>query len=94
MSGVTHSEIREALIAALANVEGVDVEELEQGVAANGGDSLYELDSKVAECVIAEVGEAFGVPLVGPADLPPDQYATIEALLDLLQGSLAATSEV
>ncbi len=94
MSGATRSEIREALIAALANVEGVDVVEFEHEVAATGGENLYELDSKVAECVIAEVGESFGVTLAGPADLPPDQYATIEALLDMLQGSPAGTREV
>jgi len=93
MSGVTRGDIREALLAALANVEGVDVEDLEREMAATGGENLYELDSKVAECVIAEIGEAFGVTLAGPADLPPDQYATIEALLDMLQDRIAPPSE-
>lgn len=93
MNGITRGEIREALIAALANVEGVDPAEAEAAVAAAGGDFLYELDSKVAECVIAEIGQAFGVTLAGPADLPADQYATVEALLDLLEHQLASAPE-
>lgn len=93
MSEVTRAEIREALIAALANVEGVCAEEIEAAAESAGGDALYELDSKVAECVIAEVGEAFSVTLGGPADLLPEQYATLEALLDMLQDQISAAAK-
>jgi hypothetical protein len=80
-------EIREALVAALANVDGVEPADAEQSIAAVG-DDRYELDSKVAECVIAEVGEVFGVDLPPPADLLPHQYASLGALLDQMDERL------
>jgi hypothetical protein len=94
VSELSRSEIREALIAAIADVEGVDDAAVELELAAVGGDALYELESKVAECVIAALGEGFGITLAGPADLRPDQYATIESLLDLLEAELSKLQEV
>jgi acyl carrier protein len=87
VSSISRSEVRNALIAALANVDGDDPAETERRVSALG-DADYELDSKVAECVIAEVGEAFGVELPAPADLRAHQYASVGALLDLMQKRL------
>lgn len=84
MGGINRADIRKALVAALANVEGVHPAEVDSAVEAVGGDACYELDSKTAECVIAEIGHAYGVTLAGPADLPAEAYATIDALLDML----------
>ena len=52
---------------------------------------MFELDSKVAECVLAVASVKFGIKATGPADLLPEQYATLEALLDLLESRLCPT---
>lgn len=88
MTGISRSEVREALIDALANVDGDDPADTERQVALVGDDG-YDLDSKVAECVIAEVGEVFGVELPAPADLRTYQFASVAALLDLLHERLS-----
>jgi hypothetical protein len=77
--------VRDALIEAIANVEGVDESEIESAIAHLGGDEMYELDSKSAEAVLAEVGETLGVATLGPADLRPEQYASLAALIVLVQ---------
>jgi hypothetical protein len=91
LSTTTREEIRAALLKAVANVEGVDVDEIEDAVDGLGGDEQYELDSKTAEAVLAEVGETLGFTPVGPADLDPDRYATLVALLDLVEGAFNLT---
>jgi hypothetical protein len=91
LSTTTREEIRAALLKAVANVEGVDVGEIEDAVDGLGGDERYELDSKTAEAVLAEVGEALGFHPVGPADLDKHQYATLGALLHLIEGALNLT---
>jgi acyl carrier protein len=88
MTAVARQAIREALIDALANVEGVDDVEIRDAIDDLGGDNMYELQSKTAEAVLAEVGEALGFTPVGPADLLPEQFATLEALVDLVEASL------
>lgn len=88
MVAVTRQTVRDGLIEALANVEGVDDVEIEDAVTDLGGDQMYELQSKTAEAVLAEVGEAFGFTPVGPADLQPEQYATLDALVDLVEAAL------
>lgn len=85
---VSRDAVRQALVEALANVEGVGLGDVEAAVAANGGDSFYELDSKTAECLIGPLTAKFGRRLPGPADLQPEQYATIESLADLVFGEL------
>lgn len=93
MPDVTREEIRDALIDALAEVEGLAGGDFRRELS-NRGELLYELESKVAECVIAALSEQFGVALPGPADLRSDQYATIEALTDLVQEALSTRAEV
>jgi len=91
MAAVTRQTVRDALIKALANVEGVDDVEVEEAIDDLGGDQMYELQSKTAEAVLAEVGEALGFTSVGPADLLPEQYATLDALVDLVEAALGVT---
>lgn len=91
VSGITRSEIREVLIEALAEVDGLDPGIVDGEVAARGGDAMFELDSKVAECVLAVASVKFGIKATGPADLQPEQYANLEALLDLLESRLCPT---
>lgn len=88
MVEVTRRTVRDVLIKALANVEGVDETEISEAIDQLGGDQMYELDSKTAEAILAEVGEALGLVVAGPADLPPEQYATLDALLNLLETAL------
>jgi hypothetical protein len=87
MTATTRQAVRGALIEALANV---DVE-IEEAIDDLGGDNMYELQSKTAEAVLAEVGEALGFTPVGPADLLPEQFATLEALVDLVEAALSVT---
>lgn len=91
MTAATTPIIRDALIQALANVEGVDPAEIEEAIGDLGGDQMYELQSKTAEAVLAEVGEALGFTPVGPADLMPEQFATLGALVDLVEAALGVT---
>lgn len=91
MEGITRREIREVLIEALAEIYDMDPAEVDDHVAAGGGDAMLELDSKVAECVIAVASVRFQITATGPADLAPEQYATLEALLDLMQEQLIPT---
>lgn len=90
MTIVTRQGVRDVLIESLADVEGVDPAEIEDAITDLGGDQMYELQSKAAEAVLAEVGEALGFTPVGPADLQPEQYATLEALVDLVEMALRA----
>lgn len=90
MTAVTRQGVRDVLIESLANVEGVDAAEIEDVITDLGGDQMYELQSKAAEAVLAEVGEALEFTPVGPADLQPEQYATLDALVDLVDAALRA----
>jgi acyl carrier protein len=91
MATGSEQPVRNALIKAIANVEGVDDREIEDAIGDQGSDQMYELDSKTAEAVLAEVGDALGFVPVGPADLAPEQYSTLEALVSLVEAALAAT---
>lgn len=91
MGTVTGQTVRDALIKALANVEGCDESEIEEAVGDLGGDQMYELQSKTAEAVLAEVGEALNFTPVGPADLQPEQFATLDALRHLVEAALGVT---
>ena len=79
--------VRAALLRALADVEGVSLEELTEAVNAVG-DSAYELDSKQAEVVIAALEVELGLALAGPAALENHQYNTVAALIDLVSASV------
>lgn len=84
----TRDEVRTALIKALAEIEGAAPADVEADISARGGDNMYELDSKAAECIIGPLMEEFKCRLPGPADLQPDEYSTVESLTDLVYGQL------
>jgi acyl carrier protein len=85
---------RTAVVQALADVEGLEVVEVEAAIAAAGGDSALQLDSKQAEVIIAFVEELFGCELPSPADLPKDQFSTLAALVDLVVPVIVVPAEV
>ena len=85
---------RTAVVQALADVEGLEVAEVEAAIAAAGGDSALQLDSKQAEVIIAFVEELFGCELPSPADLPKDQFSTLAALVDLVVPVIVVPAEV
>jgi acyl carrier protein len=85
---------RTAVVQALADVEGLEVVEVEAAIAAAGGDSALQLDSKQAEVIIAFVEELFGCELPSPADLPKDQFSTLAALVDLVVPVIVLPTEV
>jgi hypothetical protein len=74
----------------LAECEDYSVEQVEAAIAAVGGDNAFELDSKMAEWVVAYVEYAFDVttPLPKPADLQRDQFATLAALIEAIARAL------
>jgi acyl carrier protein len=67
---------------------------VEAAIAAAGGDSALQLDSKQAEVIIAFVEELFGCELPSPADLPKDQFSTLAALVDLVVPVIVLPTEV
>ncbi len=85
---------RTAVVQALADVEGLEVVEVEAAIAAAGGDSALHLDSKQAEVIIAFIEELFGCELPSPADLPKDQFSTLDALVDLVIPVIVVPAEV
>ncbi len=84
---------RMAVVQALADVEGLDVVEVEAAIAAAGGDGALELDSKQAEVIIAFLEELFGCELPSPADLRKDQFSTVAAIVDLVAPAIVVPSE-
>jgi acyl carrier protein len=84
---------RAAVVRALADVEGLEVVEVEAAIAAAGGDSALQLDSKQAEVIIAFVEELFGCELPSPADLGKDQFSTLAALVDLVAPAIVVRAE-
>jgi acyl carrier protein len=75
---------RTAVVQALADVLGLEVGEVEAGIAAAGGDEDLQVDSKQAEVIIAFVEELFGCELRSPADLRKDQFSSVAALVELV----------
>lgn len=94
MSGLSRADVRDALVEAIANVEGYDAQDVEMEIASRGGDRAYELESKTAEAVLAEVGEALGFTPVGPADLEPEQYSTLSVLIDLVEDAVGVAGRI
>jgi acyl carrier protein len=88
------SAARTAVVQALADVEGLEVAEVEAAITATGGDSSLHLDSKQAEVIIAFVEELFGCELPSPADLPKNQFSTLAALVDLVVPVIVIPADV
>jgi len=85
-------EARQAAVAALAITYGIDVAAVEAIIAARGGDDLLELDSKLAEFVIAAMEVALGKTLPTPSDLGRDSIGSLGVLLRALAPLLSAAS--
>ncbi|MCR6493533.1 hypothetical protein [Cellulomonas sp. P24] len=92
MVATSRSDIREAILDELADVEGVDRGEIDGAIGTVGGDEMYELESKTAEAVLAGLSARFGVALPGPADLEPEQFTTVDALVALVAAKLVTDS--
>lgn len=85
--GRSREDIRVRVVAELAKVRASSVAEIEQEMAAGGGDT--EVDSPQAEVVIGALESQFGCRLPGPADLRPKQFNSIDALVTLVERKLA-----
>jgi hypothetical protein len=82
------STIRDAVVAGLAEANGVSSADVEDAIAASGGDNRLELDSKTAEWIIAHVELVLGATLPTPADLGRDEIATVGALTTAIADAL------
>lgn len=81
---VSYDDVREAMIGALAEINGLDTTQVEAGLAALGDDYLFELDSKEAEWILGAVEVVIGRRLPCPADLGQEQYASVGTLIDVV----------
>lgn len=77
-----HDQLRDCMVAALGITYDLTIQEIEEGIADRGGDYMLELDSKLAEFLLVAAESVAGHALPCPADLEPDQYASLGALLD------------
>jgi hypothetical protein len=85
----SRAELRRKMIQALAAAECVPPDEIEARVG-KGGD--IEIDSKLAEVVIARIEGVFGGrELVKAADLRPDQLTSLDTLTDLLLSGMKSS---
>jgi len=85
---ITIEAVRSAAVAALADAEGVIEAEVFEALKEIGDDSLFELDSKKAEVMIAAMEEVFGRELPAPADLKREQFASVGALIEMVAHKL------
>jgi hypothetical protein len=58
-------------------------DEIDEALAANADDYMLELDSKTAEFLLVKVEMLTGAKLPAPADLDPEQYSSLGALIDV-----------
>ncbi|WP_459548559.1 hypothetical protein [Nocardia sp. X0981] len=79
---VDEDVLRDALVAGIAEFNVVTPDEVEDAITAVGGDYAFELESRLAEWVVAHVEHILGLTwhLPKPADLRRDQFATVGAL--------------
>ena len=84
--------VREAIFDALVEVTRRARAELDAAAAAVGDDYLIELDSKTAEFVLVAVEAIFGRRMPTPADLGPELYSTVGALVDAVLDQLSGVS--
>lgn len=85
-------DARVAAVEAIAITYGLDATEVEAQIAAGGGDDLLELDSKLAEFVIAAIEVTLGKTLPTPADLGKENIQSLGVLLHSLAPLLSAAS--
>lgn len=90
MTGI--DDARTAAIEAIAITYGLATLDVETEIAAAGGDELLELDSKLAEFVIAAIEVALGKTLPTPADLGKENIQSLGVLLRNLAPLLSAAS--
>jgi len=86
----SYEDLQDYILEALADVRGLDAQELRVGVEITGPGT--EVDSKEAEVVISMLHERLGFDLskVKVEDLEPERMATIGALASLISEAVAA----
>jgi hypothetical protein len=80
--------IRDAVVVGLAELYGVSPAEAEEVIDGTGGDDMLELDSKMAEWIIAHAEKEFGATLPTPVELGREQFATVAALTAAIADAL------
>lgn len=83
---ISQVEIRAWIIEALAEVRAIEPEVIRQEIVDADGD--LEIDSKEGEVIVALLEARLGRELPGPADLEPEEYTSIEALVRLIERKL------
>lgn len=58
-------------------------DEVDAALSADPDEYMLELDSKTAEFLLAKVEILTGAKLPAPADLGPEQYASLGSLIDV-----------
>jgi len=75
-------DVREWMLEALRDDLALG-DEVDEALAANSDEYMLELDSKTAEFLLAKIEILTGVNLPAPADLGPEQYASLGSLIDV-----------
>ena len=75
-------ELATAIIEALAAVRAAPVSELEEEMAAAGGN--LEIDSREAEAMIAMLEKQYGRTLANVEDLEPECLPSVDSLAELI----------
>lgn len=83
----TRAELRELVIAALAQVRAAEVDV----VLVELQEQAFEIDSKEAEVVISILEQRFDRQLAKVEDLEPEQMVTLDALTSLLAQDLLSS---
>ncbi|MFC5060739.1 hypothetical protein [Actinomycetospora atypica] len=87
---IDEQALLEVMVEAIAEAMAVEVSEVLEALEAVGGEDNLELDSRVAEWVVAHVESS--MPEVGrlpaPANLEPHQIGTLGALRRAMQDAL------
>jgi hypothetical protein len=76
-------EVRGWMLDALRKDLALD-DEVDAALAASPDDYMLELDSKTAEFLLVKIEILAGVKMPAPADLSPEQYASLGALIDVV----------
>ncbi|MEA2582594.1 MAG: hypothetical protein QOF33_679 [Thermomicrobiales bacterium] len=82
-------EIRDMIVAELAEIQAMERSELESEILEAGGDDQLEVDSPQAEAILSRLEAFYDRELPGPEDLDPEQFTTIRALVNLVVSRLS-----
>ncbi|MGW4368128.1 hypothetical protein ACWEKT_21050 [Nocardia takedensis] len=81
--------LHDVLVEGIAQFEQATTEDVEEAIAASGGPLMFELESRMAEWIVAYAEQVLALSdLPKPSDLHRAQFATLGALGTAIADSL------